>query len=130
MLLRERLHPAPAVDEKHLTKLLQGLENENFAARRRAHVELAEHGDRIEGFLGRAGEQRQPPETKRRLEELLKALESPRPECLRELRALEVLEQIGGPEALRLLETLASGPPDARLTREAAAFRRHMASRE
>jgi hypothetical protein len=43
--------------------------------------------------------------------------------ALRRYRALLVLERIGSPEALRLLESLAQGSEDARLTREARAAR-------
>jgi hypothetical protein len=35
------------------------------------------------------------------------------------LRAVEVLERIGNAEARRVLEALAKGAPEARLTREA-----------
>jgi hypothetical protein len=41
------------------------------------------------------------------------------PACLRELRALEVLERIGGAEAKDLVETIAGGHADALLTLEA-----------
>jgi hypothetical protein len=43
------------------------------------------------------------------------------PERLRELRSLEVVEQIGDAEARQLLRALAQGAPPARLTREAKA---------
>jgi hypothetical protein len=43
------------------------------------------------------------------------------PERLQALRAVEVLERIGTPEARKVLETLATGAPAARLTREAKA---------
>ena len=42
-------------------------------------------------------------------------------ERLRELRAVAILERIRTPEAQKQLDELASGVPDARLTREAAA---------
>lgn len=38
------------------------------------------------------------------------------PDNLRIVRAVEVLERIGGPEALALLHGLARGAPNARLT--------------
>ena len=41
------------------------------------------------------------------------------PTCLRELRALEVLERIGTPEAKKIVEAVVKGRPDALLTREA-----------
>jgi hypothetical protein len=43
----------------------------------------------------------------------------PSPEQLQALRAVEALELAGSPEAHRLLEVLARGAPEARLTREA-----------
>jgi hypothetical protein len=43
------------------------------------------------------------------------------PERVQALRAVEVLEWIGTPEARKVLEALATGAPAARLTREARA---------
>jgi hypothetical protein len=52
----------------------------------------------------------------------LKALESgSSPETVRLVRAVEVLEHIGTAEARELLELLARGTPEARITREAKA---------
>ena len=45
---------------------------------------------------------------------------------LRALRAVAVLEDVGSREAKAILETLAGGVPDARLTREAKAALRRM----
>ena len=45
---------------------------------------------------------------------------------LRPTRALELLEHLGTPEARRLLQTLASGNPSARLTIDAAAALRRL----
>jgi hypothetical protein len=42
-------------------------------------------------------------------------------ELMRMLRAIEVLEQVGSPEAREVLQNLADGAPEARLTREAKA---------
>jgi hypothetical protein len=43
------------------------------------------------------------------------------PEIVRGVRAVEVLEQIDTMEGQRLLESLAQGTPEARLTQEAKA---------
>ncbi|HTU18889.1 MAG TPA: hypothetical protein VMG10_12590 [Gemmataceae bacterium] len=50
-------------------------------------------------------------------------------EPLRDSRALEVLEQLGTPEARGLLRRLADGAPEARLTREARAVLQRLAAR-
>jgi hypothetical protein len=43
------------------------------------------------------------------------------PDALRQLRAIQVLEQIGSPEARQILVALAQGAPAAPATRDAAA---------
>jgi hypothetical protein len=57
-----------------------------------------------------------------------------RPEQLRELRALEVLERLGNTEAHKVLKDLAQGTAEAWLTREARAalqrMERQMTARE
>ena len=62
-------------------------------------------------------------EVRRRVEELLRKLDGPMPSSgqLRDLRSVEVLEHIGTPEAKQVLQTLAKGAPEARLTQEAKA---------
>ena len=43
------------------------------------------------------------------------------PDRLQALRAIEALEQIGSPDARKVLDTLAKGMPESRQTREAKA---------
>jgi hypothetical protein len=66
-------------------------------------------------------------EVAQRLRRLIDATEGWPAERLREWRALEVLEQMGTPEASRLLEELAKGVPTARQTVAAKAALARMA---
>jgi hypothetical protein len=50
-------------------------------------------------------------------------------ERLQQLRAVEVLEQIDTPEALRVLESLARGAAAARLTEDAKVALQYLAKR-
>ena len=51
------------------------------------------------------------------------------PDELRALRAVEVLEHVGTPEARQVLEGLTQGAPEARLTQEAKASLERLARR-
>jgi hypothetical protein len=83
---------------------------------------LAELGEQAEPALTEALRAPASAESRNRIEALLARPRSiHKPKELRSLRALEVLDQIGAPEAGLVLRTLAEGAPDARLTREAKA---------
>jgi len=99
--------------------------------REKAQEELAALGDLAEPALLRSLENKPSVEMRRRVQTLLERLRGPvtRPEFLQALRALAVLEDIGTPEARRLLQELAKGAPEARLTREAKASLRRPDSR-
>jgi RNA polymerase sigma factor (sigma-70 family) len=122
-LLRARLRPAPATDAKRIDKLLALLDSAHFAERDRAVRELEGLGDRAEGALRRFVAGGASLEAQRRAERLLARLEGPVTDrdLLRALRAVEALEWAATPEARHVLERLAGGAPEARLTREAQA---------
>jgi RNA polymerase sigma factor (sigma-70 family) len=128
--LKDRLRPAPGADEAHLARLLNELDSNDFAAREKASAALGKLGDvarpAIERALARPGTSL---ELRKRLEGLIDRLAVPAGEHLRELRALEILERLGTPEVRRVLEVLAKGAPEARLTREARATLRRLATR-
>ncbi len=123
--LRDRLRPADRLDAARLPRLLAALESEHFAVRERATRELELAGEQAEGALREALRGRAAPETRRRLEIILKKVESRtlNPEELRALRAIEALELIGGPSARTILQALSRGAPGALRTREAKASR-------
>jgi WD40 repeat protein len=118
-LLRRHLKSAKPLDSIQVTTWLANLDDADFTVRQTAYAELARLGDWIEESLRRALADERSVEAKRRIEALLARAASPTPDNLRRGRALEALEQVATPDALRLLETLAAGEPSARVTREA-----------
>lgn len=122
-LLRRRVKPSPTAAADLKRKLLADLDSDSFAAREAAAKRLKELGLQAEPALRAALKAKPSLEQRRRIEPILAALsempEKLSSEELRQLRALIVLERIGSPEARRLLEEAAKGPPSARLTRQA-----------
>jgi RNA polymerase sigma factor (sigma-70 family) len=129
--LRERLRPSAAPDAGRIHELIADLDSDPFSRRRRATEELTKLGELAGPALRRALDGEPAPEARRRIEELLGQVTEPGadPDRLRSLRALEVLERSGTPEARRLLESLARGAPEARLTQEAKASLQRLARR-
>jgi hypothetical protein len=101
------------------------LSSDRFAARKQASDELIRLSDLASAACRKALAGQPPLEVRRRLEAILEKhahdWHNPTGERLRTLRAIEVLETAGATEAGRVLETLAEGAPEARLTREARA---------
>ena len=125
--LKEKLQPAKGVDEKRLRQWITDLDADAFETREAASRELIRLGERVEDALRRELKNRPTLEVRRRIENVLSKLEPSPPslETLQVLRAIEVLEHIGTPEARRCLEAMGKGAADARETREAkAALRR------
>lgn len=120
-LLRAQCKPAAAVDAKRVRQWLRDLDGDDADARDNASRELGQLGDYVEAALIDALHSGLGLEAKRRIEALLAKLNATAPEPLRLTRALEALEQIGTPDAVRLVATIAAGEPAARVTRQAAA---------
>jgi WD40 repeat protein len=120
-LLARNLKPVPEVPAERIAGWIRQLDSEDFKTREEANRQLS-------AVLDQAVEQLPAVEKKpgtleawtraRRLLERDKELDRG-PERLRQLRAVEVLERIGSPEAKALLQKLAKGAPRAFLTREA-----------
>ncbi len=122
-LLTKHLHPAKSADPQCLRRLLADLDSERFSVRQKAQDELVKLGDLAEPALRRALEDKPTLEVRKRVQALLERLHGPvtKPEMLQSLRAVAALEDIGTPEARRLLNELAQGAPEARQTLEAKA---------
>jgi hypothetical protein len=129
--LGRHLRPVAAADERRTAELIADLESDRFAVRDAAARALEKLGESAGPALRRALAGAPGPETRRRVAGLLDALgpAAAPPDRVRVLRAVEALEHAGTPEARRVLETLAGGLPDARLTRDARAALARLATR-
>jgi hypothetical protein len=116
--LAKRLSSAAPMDGRRAARLIEDLDSDNFAKRERASQELAEHGEAAEPALRKARHGRPSLEVHRRLDRILEGLSC---QWLRTQRAIEALELAGTPAAKRVLQSLAGGAPEARLTQEARA---------
>jgi WD40 repeat protein len=132
-LVRQRVLPIAAPDEKRLAKLIEDLDSNQFDLREAARIELEKLGETAVHACRTALQRNQTVELRRRLEGLdekqSRAIWNPGPERLRMLRAVEVLEMSGTPEARVVLKTLAEGAPGAQLTEEAKSSQLRLANR-
>jgi RNA polymerase sigma factor (sigma-70 family) len=129
--IRARLQPALAPDPQRLSRLVADLDAPTFAARQQALKELEQLNNLAEAALRRVLAKQPPLELRQRAEQLLEKLDGPvtQSEQLQALRAVEVLEHIGTPEARQVLARLAEGAEGARLTRDAKAALDRLAQR-
>jgi hypothetical protein len=97
---------------------MRRLDGPRFADRETAQRELADVADSVRPQL-EAARKAASAEAGRRLDQVLKVAGELTADRLRQVRACEVLEGVGGPDAVRLLRAWAAGPAGARLTAEA-----------
>jgi len=119
--LHNRLKPVLSPDRNRITHLISELDNQQFKRRETARVELEALGDLASPELRKTLEVKPSLEVRQRIETLLRKSQQWSPEQLRVLRAITVLEQIGNAAACQILNLLANGAPEARLTQEARA---------
>jgi hypothetical protein len=101
--------------------LLLDLDDRRFAVRQKASAELTRLGEAALPALKLALAGDVSLEARRRGQRIVDELTTPSGDRLRGLRAVEVLENIGTQQARALLQKLATGAPEARLTLEARA---------
>jgi RNA polymerase sigma factor (sigma-70 family) len=130
-VVRERLQPAPVPDSGAIARLVKDLDSDQFSVRQKAVQELERLEEAARPGLREALAGRPSPEVHRQVEELLDRLSGPVPPPgqLRQLRAVEVLEQIGTGEARDVLRGLAEGDRDAPTTQDAKAALDRLARR-
>ena len=122
-LLRERLRPAAATPARPVIAWITDLDSDRFEVRQKAFRELENLGEAAEPALRKALAGNPSPEVRQRVEDLLAKRDrgATAPQQVEGVRAVEVLEHIGTPEARQVLKELGNGNPDALLTREARA---------
>jgi Tol biopolymer transport system component len=119
--LANRLKPVAPPDPNHISRLIDALDDNQFSIRQGATDELEKLGELAEPALRRSLSNNPSLEIRKRLDGLVKKLDSLSSERLRTLRAIMVLEYIGTPMARQVLESLATGARESRLTQEAKA---------
>jgi HEAT repeat protein len=120
-LLNKRIKPAVTPEKQRLERVLADLDGDQFDVREKAAKELDELGELATPTLRQAVKESPSAEVRKRAADLLDRLEGPMQshDRLRLIRAVEVVEQIGTPEAKAQLEAWAKEAPEARLSQEA-----------
>jgi DNA-binding phage protein len=121
--LKNFLQPVPSVDARQIAKLIANLDSDNFVARERAMTELEKITDLAETALRKVLDGQPTPEVQNRVSRLLEQVQGTihSRQRLGQIRGLEILVQIGTPQALEVMKALAAGAPDASLTKQAKA---------
>jgi RNA polymerase sigma factor (sigma-70 family) len=127
--LKGKLAPVKPPDGKRLRELLDALESDQFTEREAAFGELEAASQSVESDLRRELTRAPSAEKRQRLEKLLAGLGPVgTAKDARQAQAVVVLQWAGTPEAVRILEALARGAPEARLTRAAKAALERLAN--
>ncbi len=126
-LLKDRLRPpSPAAADK-VAKLVADLDGDRFAIRQQATAALIELGAAAEAQLRKTLQSNPTLEVRQRVEQIL---EKRKPDTLRNLRAIEILEQIGTGDARELLGIMAKESASPRVAQGAAAALNRVVKRQ
>jgi hypothetical protein len=114
---------------KRLARLIADLDGDSFAVREKATAELEKIGDLAEPALQKALDSKPSLEATRRLRRVLAEVRAMTPEKLRWLRAIQVLDRLGGAEVKPLLAALVKTAPARCVRQDAAAALERLARR-
>lgn len=119
----ERIPVPVAAAPTRIAKLIKDLDDEDFPVRAAAVKELDAVGGEAVPQLRAVVEKSESAEVRKLAADLLVRIEvsPPKPDEMRAVRAVEVLETLGTPEARAVLAKWATGPAGHRLTVEATA---------
>ncbi|WP_439622376.1 WD40 repeat domain-containing protein [Gemmata sp.] len=120
---RDRVPVPAAAAPGRIAKLIADLDDEEFQVRAAAARDLEAIGGEAVAALKKVAAASGSAEVRKLAGEVATRIEAgaPRADDVRSVRAIEVLEGIGTPEARAVLAAWAAGPPGRRLTTEAAA---------
>ena len=122
------LPQAQPASDADVRRLIRELDDERFLVRERATRQLGQLGEAAEPLLREHAAAPASPEAMQRIEVLLDGLtlQGTDADVLRGIRAIEVLERAGTPQAREILRTVASGAYGARLKARAVASLRRL----
>jgi hypothetical protein len=122
------LRPITVPTSARLAGLIADLDNSSFAVREKATIDLGKFGELAQPVLRQALAKDFPLETRRRLQLLLNQLDRvPTDEQVWARRVVALLERIDSAEVRQILQALAKGAREARLTQEAQAALQRLA---
>jgi WD40 repeat protein len=121
VLLKERVQPVQAPDADTVARLVVLLDSNKFTEREKARMALEKMGEGAAHLVRQTLAGKISEELRRRLEELLRKWDATSVASLRQHRAVATLEWIDTPASRAVLQALAEGAPEARLTVEARA---------
>jgi HEAT repeat protein len=129
--LKNCLKPIASPSRKRIAQLIANLASDDFDRRDEASKELEYLRETAASALKIAAQNSTDLEVRRRAEHTLKQISSFKVSrtLLREFRALEALEQMGTNEAGLLIQNLAKGASEVRLTQDAIATLKRMKTR-
>jgi WD40 repeat protein len=127
-VLKGQLRPAQT-DAGQIARWIADLDDDDFATREKASLELTKLGEAVAGQLGSALKKPHSLEQQRRLKLILAGLKGVSPARLGQVRGIMVLEQVASPSARAVLVTLAKGEPGAFLTQQAQLALRRLGSK-
>jgi hypothetical protein len=125
-LVRERLRPPPTLPAERIARTIADLDSDDYNTRQRARTDLARGIESATPALRRALDAKPSAEVRQSINRLLDGDLARDPEYRRRLRAVRLLQEVGGADARTLLERLSRGDDRFALTHEAAAALRYL----